>query len=438
MDNDDDVWGAGSAAKPSPNTSNPAPSRQTRPHAGSATRVDLNEDEWGSSAPTSDAETGDDFEESEAGDELESADEGFQNPQRWILIGPSASGKTSFFGSFEQAVNVSSQDSLDLRLNARNKACQELLSSALNRLLDESQASSVGRPRDLAFTLEAGPNAKVMNVLMADAAGSAMFRGDNAHMRLESEQRTIDALAQRWPEADSLLLLVPAERDEEDGDIPISQEVGQGLGYLTQKMMVHRRTKRPEATSWIRRLFGMTPKTAPAVPRLPFKRVLIVITKADVVAQNLLDEFHQWRATQQGPDPYPWPCPLPPKLQRRSNPSAREVAEAMEPIGAARRILSEKVLNQLVKAVDANCTVAVALVSVKGFSRDGHPIAGKDGLAAPPPGQPKSRQWRDKVVREWSPWGVRAALYFLATGQFIQGEPISALTAEVIPERRRS
>jgi hypothetical protein len=137
---------------------------------------------------------------------------------------------------------------------------------------------------------------------------------------------------------------------------------------------------------------------------------------------------------QRDPNGYRAECPLPAALQARKNLTARDVAEAMEPVSSARRILTEKVLNQIVKDVRDDCKVAVSFVSVKGFSRAGHPIANKIGQAVPPPGEAMSRQFRDKIVREWNPWGLRAALYFLATGELIHGEPIAALNREVVRE----
>ena len=435
MEDEDDVWGAGSASKsaanpashrPTVNAEDDEPREARRPEKRSApssvSRPNVVEDE-------------DETPEQTIRRLRVQTDDGFLNPQRWILIGPAASGKTSLVGSFEQAVSAPSKDHLELRLHAANDACQEVLSSALSRLLDEGKAqTSTTASEDLAFTLEVRPNRRSMNVLMADAQGHSMFTGNNRHMAGVDERRTIETLEREWKSADCLLLLIPAERDEADSAVPISQEVSQGLSHLTRKMLVRHIPAPPQTPSWWQRLFGTNAATPENSPRLPFKRILILITKADLVAQSLLDDYHHWQVEQRDPNGYRAECPLPAALQARKNLTARDVAEAMEPVSSARRILTEKVLNQIVKDVRDDCKVAVSFVSVKGFSRAGHPIANKIGQAVPPPGEAMSRQFRDKIVREWNPWGLRAALYFLATGELIHGEPIAALNREVVRE----
>jgi hypothetical protein len=439
---DEDIFGPASEARENPNAHSAQPDSNQGPTPATGRREEQERRQHRpipSYAPGLEA-IDDDPEELDPAErarrERIQTDAGFAAPQRWILIGPSGSGKTSLVGSFEQAVSAPARDHLELRLNARNDACQEILSSALGRLLDETkELTSTTGAEDLAFTLEVQPRYRAINVLMADAAGAAMFRGDNAHMLEQQERNIIESLSGAWRNADCLLLLIPAVRDEAVSRIPISMEISQGLSYLTRKMMRNQPVAPPPARSWLQRWFGRPAAAVPAAPRLPFKRVLILITKADVVAQKLVDEFTQWRAEQRAPNAYPTPCPLPPSLEKRSQVTAREVAEAMEPVGTARRILSEKVLNQLLKDVAHDCTVAVSFVSVKGFSRDGYPIANQRGQAIPPDNQPMSSQWRDKVVREWTPWGLRAGLYFLATGELIRGEPIAALNLEVVKER---
>lgn len=367
----------------------------------------------------------------------EQTDEEFFDPQRWILIGPTSSGKTTLIGSFEQAVSAPARDHLELRLHARNEACQAVLSSALGRLLlPNKQIGATLGAEDLAFTLEVEPSHRTINVLMADAQGGAMFTENNTHIDSldgESARATIDKLARTWKSSDCLLLLIPAERA--GSDTPISMEISQGLSHLTRKMLVTPKHQPTHERRWWQRLLGQTASPTVPSPRLPFKRVLVLITKADLVAQNLLDDYHHWQVDQRDPNGYRVECPLPASLQDRKNLTARDVAEAMEPVASARRLLSEKVLNQLVKDVSIDCKVAVCFVSVTGFSRSGHPIANKAGQAVAPAGETMTREFRDKIVREWSPWGLRAALYFLATGDLIHGEPIAALNLAVIRQR---
>jgi hypothetical protein len=375
-----------------------------------------------------------------------SGDTAFRNPQRWVVIGPSGSGKSAFVSSLEQVVATGTEDGRDLRIDARNSACQELFTAAIDRLLD-NPLTSTAEATELRFTLEArvrpgsgdaGAPFRVMNVELADAAGKWMFSSTGEHLTSDYATSGLDKLAARWPTADSLLVMVPSYRAS-DNPVPINQEIRSGLSHLLQKMRTRHAIEAADSRTWWRRRWdSMRGRTVelPKARRLAFKRVLICVTMADVLAEQLLRDFQEWkRCTELDPES-PLPCPLPSRVAAIPNLTAREIAESLEPVATVRRKISDAAIQQILDAVAPGCPVAVALMSVKGFNEDGDPLTDMSGLANPASGGAKTQRWRERVVNDWQPWGVRAALYFLATGTATPGAPLEILSAERLQEHR--
>jgi hypothetical protein len=376
---------------------------------------------------------------------MTSVDNDFRKPQRWVVIGPSGSGKSAFVSSLEQVVATGTEDGRDLRIDARNDACQELFTAAIDRLLDHPIAANA-EAIELKFTLEArlrpvsgsiGAPFRVMNVELADAAGKWMFAPNGEHLTDGYATSGLDLLAAKWPTADSLLVMIPSYRAS-DNPIPINQEIRLGLSHLLRKMRTRHAVESEDTRSWLQRRWdewrGRTVEL-PKARRLAFKRVLICVTMADVLAEQLLRDFQEWERLQALDSEAPQQCPLPPHIAALPNLTAREIAESLEPVATVRAKISDAAIQQILDAVAPGCPVAVALMSVKGFSEAGDPLTDVSGLANPASGV-KTQRWRERIVNEWKPWGVRAALYFLATGEATPGAPLEILTAERLQEHR--
>jgi hypothetical protein len=89
------------------------------------------------------------------------------------------------------------------------------------------------------------------------------------------------------------------------------------------------------------------------------------------------------------------------------------VAEMIDPVEQARALLGVSVLRTIRNALKPDATFAVGVISAMGFHPlTGDPFADVDGT----PLHLDSESGED-VLKRWTPYGIRDAIYFLATGK---------------------
>ena len=88
-------------------------------------------------------------------------------------------------------------------------------------------------------------------------------------------------------------------------------------------------------------------------------------------------------------------------------------AEMIDPVEQARELLGVPVLKTIQNSLKPGAQFAVGVISAMGFHpRTGDPFADVDGT----PLNLDSESGED-ILRRWTPFGIRDAIYFLATGK---------------------
>lgn len=123
---------------------------------------------------------------------------------------------------------------------------------------------------------------------------------------------------------------------------------------------------------------------------LPFDRVLILLTKIDLVCAAVADSFAAAELPRRGPV-----SPLLARLARNPH----ELAQRLDPVRLAEGCFGKALIDQLLAALKPNASLAVGLTSSWGFEDP----AGKSGRSV-------------SALEKWSPFGLREALLYLATG----------------------
>jgi hypothetical protein len=89
-----------------------------------------------------------------------------------------------------------------------------------------------------------------------------------------------------------------------------------------------------------------------------------------------------------------------------------DVAKMIDPIAQARHLLGPSFLNRIFKAISPNGQVAIGICSSMGFHPDtGTPFSDRFGNPFS-----WSSELGNELLRSWTPFGVREAIYFMATG----------------------
>lgn len=339
----------------------------------------------------------------------------------YALIGPTDSGKTTLLTAIERACQLPVDDNLDLVFTP-NEDTSTLIRSAYRRIAGKevSVRSSV-TVRDFPFriglTCESGrfwsPDLEAdMDVVMSDGPGGHLFPVEASDP--ESERFRQD-MVQRVSRAEAVVLCVDATKCNLT---LLDSELGRLLAETTRVRDIEHPIRFKDqmqvrfgnsVMSWKRRLDEAVGKKSRRYyqSRRPLNgngngnrgngngtrvrqqqclaadRFLLLLTQID----KLCDQFPNQVV------------PL-------------DVAKMIDPIAQARHLLGPAFLSRIFKAVSPNGQVAVGVCSAMGFHPDtGTPFADRVG---------KPFSWSselgDELLRSWTPFGVRDAIYFMATG----------------------
>lgn len=300
-----------------------------------------------------------------------------------VLVGPPASGKSSFLGSLARA-STDAQEGASISLRpgfaltalageyAKNWGQMPpcLAATPEPSLYDfqvEVCGASIGVPVERAVTVQEWPGSLLFRV----PGCSPPSRRDCGMLRFFRAAR----------QSTCLVLCV-------DSSVPARHLWGDSLPQLLEGLTV----------STGRLLPGLSLPTAELPPtlspqrQLPFSRVLVLLTKIDRLCAEAVEHLRA-----KGYPPFVAEALPFSRLAR----SPLDLARNLDPLGLAENLLGVGLLDTIRSALPRQADLAVGLASSWGFGRT-------------------SPSGRNQDLSTWSPWGFGAALLFLLTGQALQ------------------
>lgn len=182
-------------------------------------------------------------------------------------------------------------------------------------------------------------------------------------------------------DATSLLLVVDATR-------PHSATLDASLAGVLDRLASSCPGEQPRqslAARLLGRLGLRLERIAPRRTRLSVKRVLLLLSKVDVLAAAMADQH---------------------RCSTGEEVSALAIAQSLDPLGLALELLGLRCLMTLHRAIGTDADFAIGACSASGFC----PESGEAFLRWSPGRSP------DERLRTWTPFGVNDALHFLAFG----------------------
>jgi energy-coupling factor transporter ATP-binding protein EcfA2 len=322
-----------------------------------------------------------------------------QAPGRAVIIGPSGSGKTNLLLAMHQACHCEKPGDPELDFVHENSAMAELIQHSIHMMLDDAVLrSSTGPLRyDFSVAVRDGKEPEQhLSVQIHDGLGGALFPGEAQGPIEQTEvQKWQDAMIQAARQADSLVLCVESIRSP--------RLLFLHLPLLIQKMLVEQTIARSSAppplwlTAW-RRISKQNTEPLPpqrfVLNRLPFRRVLVLLTKVDQLAASTIEQIGR-------------------RDRFMSQQTAARLTSLMDPIECAREIVGVSSLRGLLSSMRPDANLAVALSSGGGFRSDtGTPLLDRQGRV-----NAASTTEREHLLSRWRPYGIREAIYFLASGR---------------------
>lgn len=301
-----------------------------------------------------------------------------------ILIGPSGVGKSSFLGALGRD-SAHELEGTQISL-ARGNALADLsgkVALALGSTASALEPTANPATYDFQVTVQRQPGATPLEVevLVQDWPGGILFRPDREKSLAFLHE---DSLAQRClrvaQETSNLVLCIDSMHpDRLLWEIVLPQLLSNlsiSAGRLLPRMGRVGRTDLPPILS---------PKR-----HLPFDRVLILLTKIDLVCTAVTEAVSASGLPSKGPV-----SPLLVRLAR----SPRELARHLDPLRLAEECLGRALLDQLLSVLKPGAELAVGLSSAWGFET----LPGGDEQPGP-------------ALDKWSPFGLDEAILYLATG----------------------
>jgi hypothetical protein len=342
----------------------------------------------------------------------------YAEAQRWLLAGPAGSGRTALLGSVARACSLFPTDEVELDLRAENEAAAATFGEATRRFMGELRDDA---PDASQLTFSLGVRRRGSRRPKGPLAVTVeQVRGWDFPAPLSRKRDP-----KRVPQSEVLVLVVPPRELSHAGGgdggrvRSVAAELDDGLSALAG---MRRPLPSAGGTGWLGRLAARRSASAPRKV-LPFGRVLVLVSMVDRVATDLLGRGAAGAAMGLSADE-----PL----------VAREVVEAMGPLAAARHYVGDGYLVALLGQVAPDCKVAVGLVSSSGFRPSGEALLDGRGRFTTPGSGLRFEQdaaAQTAVLREWAPWGIRAALVFAATGEVLEEEPLTLISMDQFDPR---
>jgi len=311
-----------------------------------------------------------------------------------VLLGPSGAGKSSFLSALLRACQGDIQGGFSLSLFP-GEALAELAGEAARFVAGGSNAiTPTKEPVSYDFQLDVrapGSNDPLsLEVVTRELPGRELFgppEGEPPPLSRSTQARLWLQAARR---ASCLILCVDSmATDRLRWEILLPQLVESlavSSGRLIDRLSRSGQSDLPPVLS---------PKR-----QLPYTRILVLLTKIDEACTAATSAI-----LSQGP---PAPEPISPVLANLAR-RPRDLAEKLDPIRMVEDRFGTALLGQLRAAAAPEVRLAVGLASAWGFG----------GSAA-------TRTRGASALERWSPFGIREALLFLATGE--ARHPVAELT----------
>jgi len=315
-----------------------------------------------------------------------------------IIIGPSGSGKTFLLLAIGRACFQPRRDNLRLSFVPDAPKSDDALS--ITKLMNRSVKIITGRdkdrfgsrePSDISFEITAEgifPDkwgkkkilSAALNMTVSDGPGGALFVDEeNPNASAPEILRWQTHLISKAREAKSLIFCI----DTIDPNTPLLNEnlpelIGKMIHDVSLKVTPNRGPWGQMADVIMDRQPEIYEKT---IKRLNFDRFLILLNKVDRLCAG---------SKTKRPD---------------------QLAAEIDPVGHAKHALGVELLNQITQALKPGAKFAIGVTSALGFHPvSGLPLANKDGFVPPGAATPS------EILNIWEPFGVRDALFFIATG----------------------
>ena len=355
-----------------------------------------------------------------------------------LILGPSQAGKTMLLLAIARACYRPLRDQPDMTFQGESSA-NVLMKKAVDILMKRPDPGRGGKSAMLAteakeertFAVRVWvkrpwwlrwrpPKLYDRRFVVTDGPGGYLFpeearEGTNHDphdmVAFEQEyQRWIPELVKAGREADALILCVDASR-------PRSDLWEAHLGDLLHRM-AGRTSNEPPFGKWTLKLGAWLDRWTPALLKerlgwkwnppktasrfLGAKRVLLLLTKVDLLAYEVLEGFR--RPTED--------LELLPTAELVKGLRPRKMADMIDPIEQVRNTLGVSVLNTIRSRLAPGTEFGIGLTSAGGFdsaSGEGFLDSGGQPLSARTDGE--------DILRHWHPFGIYDALYFILTGK---------------------
>jgi energy-coupling factor transporter ATP-binding protein EcfA2 len=302
-----------------------------------------------------------------------------------VMIGPSGSGKTTLLLAIGRACSLPADDALKLEFVPEENTAG-IMKAAIDSITKKGQGprGTLGAPGQYPFWIHLTDKPKNfweipldidLYMVMSDAAGGFFFPGGDL-TALDTSFR--DQLAATAKNAASLIFCVDVTKPRAD---VLERELPVLLSLITKEMKV------PVKVPWQQRFKDkLQRRQRPNVQMrkrrcLNVSRFLLLLTQVDKLCYKL--------------DKPDW------------------FAATIDPVEQARELLGVPLLNSIQSALRPGATFAAGICSAWGF----HPVTGRP--FADPTGKPVNlaAETGSEVLRRWTPFGIRDALYFIASGK---------------------
>jgi hypothetical protein len=323
--------------------------------------------------------------------EIEEEEEEPDYEKRCIIVGPSQSGKTFLLLAIGRSCFMPNEDGFELEF-IPDESVSELMEKSVNIITgkDNTRKGST-RSQDYSFEIHAkamipaswGRKRTVQETVfltVSDGPGGSLFPEEG---NTSDEQKAIKDwqphMEKEARRANTFVLCV----DASDPDLTYSDLLEMYLpGLIARISKVRRHIEEAPNGGGIFSRFRKNHQNQMVRYKRSLKadRFLLLLNKVD----NLCAPF--------------------------SNPN--KAAEMIDPVEQAREMLGVALLNQIKHALKPDAAFAVGVTSALGFHPfSGRPIADERGIV----GMGQAQQ-DGNILRNWTPFGIRDALLFIATG----------------------
>jgi hypothetical protein len=308
-----------------------------------------------------------------------------RSEQSCVMLGPVKSGKTTLLTAIKRACDQPANDGLNLEFIPGAETAKRI-KIAVNNIVEKQQGHEATKdvkafPFEVHVTARpphfwSPPLEEDLYVVMSDGGGGFLLPIDD---KIDQEFRP--KLIESARTAKSLILCVDISNP---GSTTLEKELAISFAEMSKPTVtwstVHWRAK---FWAWIRRQPMPLPRKR-MKSCLNVERFLLLLTQVDKLC-------HQ----------------LPQGIDRTVR-----FAEMIDPVEQARELLGVPVLKTIQNSLKPGAQFAVGVISAMGFHpRTGDPFADVDGT----PLNLDSESGED-ILRRWTPFGIRDAIYFLATG----------------------